>query len=211
MRRLCGAKAIIFSLCPAVPISAPFPVPTWTRPVGRRTGESITHMLQQRHHMTARCVKLFIVLIVFCRAFFLAVWWTRGRSCQRLLYVECRVDCVVCDRLQKEVNELREALRVLEAKLREAEDALVRLRKTRTTLEQDIQTKDRSLDIDAKVCLGLRKKMATDPKGCPMITVPLIWVYDRVIDRPQKELSRRRWLRVCVLRKLEPVITYLRI
>ena len=76
-------------------------------------------------------------------------------------------------RLQKEIEELREAIRVLEAKLREAEDALMRLRKARSTLEQDIQTKERSLEIDSKVCLGMRKKMAIDPKCCPMITVPL--------------------------------------
>jgi len=80
----------------------------------------------------------------------------------------------VCDRLQKEIEELREAIRVLQEKLHQAEEALVRLRKTRSTLEQDIQTKERSLDIDSKVCLGLRKKMATDPKSCPMISVPMM-------------------------------------
>lgn len=62
---------------------------------------------------------------------------------------------------------------MLEAKLQEAEEALMRLRTARSTLEQDIQTKERSLDIDSKICLGMRKRMATDPKSCPMITVPL--------------------------------------
>ena len=74
-------------------------------------------------------------------------------------------------RLQKEIEELREAIRVLEVKLQEAEEALVRLRKARTTLEHDIQTKERSLDIDAKVCLGLRKRMATEARSCPLITM----------------------------------------
>ena len=78
----------------------------------------------------------------------------------------------VC-RLQKEIEELRAAIAVLEAKLREAEQALMRLRKARSTLEQDIQAKERSLEIDSKVCMGMRKKVATDPKCCPMITVPL--------------------------------------
>lgn len=77
-------------------------------------------------------------------------------------------------RLQKEIEELREAVRVLEEKLRDAEDALLRLRKARAALEQDVQTKDRSLDIDSKVCLGMRKRMATEPKSCPMITEPLL-------------------------------------
>ena len=84
-----------------------------------------------------------------------------------------RVCCVFSVRLQKEIEELREAIRVLEAKLREAEDALVRLRKARGTLDQDIQTKERSLDIDSKVCIGLRKKMATDPKSCSMVSMSL--------------------------------------
>ena len=70
-------------------------------------------------------------------------------------------------RLQKEIEELREAIGVLQAKLHEAEEALLRLRKARSTLEHDIQTKERSLDIDSKVCLGLRKRMATEPKSCP--------------------------------------------
>jgi len=83
----------------------------------------------------------------------------------------CQTDIVVTDRLQKEIEELREAIRTLEVKLREAEEALVRLRKARSALEQDIQTKDRSLDIDAKVCLGLRKRMATEPRSCPMVTM----------------------------------------
>lgn len=74
-------------------------------------------------------------------------------------------------RLQKEIEELREAIGVLQAKLHEAEEALLRLRKARSTLEHDIQTKERSLDIDSKVCLGLRKRMATEPKSCPLVTV----------------------------------------
>ena len=42
------------------------------------------------------------------------------------------------DRLQQEVHEIRESVRVLKEKLRVAENALVRLLKTKQTLEHDI-------------------------------------------------------------------------
>lgn len=77
-------------------------------------------------------------------------------------------------RLKKEIEELREAIRVLQEKLRDAEEALMRLQKTRATLEQDIRAKERSLEIDSKVCVGLRKRMANNPTPCPMVTVPLM-------------------------------------
>ena len=42
------------------------------------------------------------------------------------------------DRLQQEVHEIRESVRVLKEKLRVAENALVRLLKAKQTLEHDI-------------------------------------------------------------------------
>jgi tektin-3 len=90
-----------------------------------------------------------------------------------------RIDIELCNDpamqgLQKEVDEIRQSIQVLKAKLREAENALVRLLKTRASLEQDIMTKDRSLDIDAKSCQGMRKNMPMDPKTGPMIIMPML-------------------------------------
>ena len=75
-------------------------------------------------------------------------------------------------RLQKEVHEIRESVRVLKEKLRRAEDALVGLRKTRSALQHDINVKENSLMIDSKYCMGMRKNMAMDPKVGPMGTMP---------------------------------------
>ena len=58
--------------------------------------------------------------------------------------------------------------------MKDAENALARLHKTRAKLEEDIMTKDRSLDIDAKSCIGIRKNMPMDPKTSPMVTMPLM-------------------------------------
>ena len=77
-------------------------------------------------------------------------------------------------RLQREVDEIRDSIRVLKEKLKDAENALVRLLKTRAKLDEDIATKDRSLEIDAKACLGLRKNMAMDGRAGPVIAVPMV-------------------------------------
>jgi len=66
--------------------------------------------------------------------------------------------------LQSEVHEIRESVRMLKDKLREAENSLVRLLKTKQTLEHDISVKDNSLMIDNKHCMGMRKNMSMDPK-----------------------------------------------
>ncbi len=77
-------------------------------------------------------------------------------------------------RLQKEVNEIRESVRLLKEKLRQAETSLARLRKTKATLEHDIGVKENSLMLDSKYCMGMRKNMPMDPKIGPIMQMPLI-------------------------------------
>ena len=70
--------------------------------------------------------------------------------------------------------EIRESVRLLKEKLRTAENSLVRLLKTKATLEVDIGVKENSLTIDGKYCMGMRKEMPMDPKVGPIFTMPLI-------------------------------------
>ncbi len=63
------------------------------------------------------------------------------------------------------MQEIKESIRVLKEKLRQAEEALVRLRKARAMLQHDIEVKENSLMIDSKYCMGMRKNMAMDPKA----------------------------------------------
>lgn len=76
--------------------------------------------------------------------------------------------------LQNEVAEIRQSVRMLKEKLRQAENALVRLLKTKATLEEDINVKDCSLSIDSKSCMGMRKNMPMDPKIGPIFNMPLV-------------------------------------
>lgn len=76
--------------------------------------------------------------------------------------------------LQREVAEIRESVRLLKDKLRQAENALVRLLKTKSTLEHDISVKENSLQIDSKYCMGMRKNMPMDPKVGPIMHMPLV-------------------------------------
>ena len=78
------------------------------------------------------------------------------------------------DSLQTEVHEIRESVRMLKDKLRQAENALVRLLKTKSTLEHDISVKENSLQIDSKYCMGMRKNMPMDPKVGPIFNMPLV-------------------------------------
>ena len=77
-------------------------------------------------------------------------------------------------RLQREVAEIRESVRLLKEKLRQAENSLVRLLKTKRTLESDIGVKENSLAIDSKYCMGMRKNMPMDPKVGPIFNMPLV-------------------------------------
>jgi len=76
--------------------------------------------------------------------------------------------------LQKEVYEIRESVRALKDRLKTAENALVRLLKTKATLEHDIGVKENSLAIDSKSCMGMRKHMPMDPKVGPIFQMPLV-------------------------------------
>lgn len=77
--------------------------------------------------------------------------------------------------LQREVNEIRDSVRLLKEKLRQAENALVRLLKAKTTLQQDISVKENSISIDAKGCMGMRKNMPMDPKVGPIFSMPSVY------------------------------------
>ena len=77
-------------------------------------------------------------------------------------------------RLQVEVREILDSIRLLKEKLRAAEQSLARLQKTKLTLENDIAVKDSSLDIDGRECIGLRKNVAIDPtRGGANFSMPL--------------------------------------
>uniref|UniRef100_A0A0L8I2T2 Tektin n=2 Tax=Octopus bimaculoides TaxID=37653 RepID=A0A0L8I2T2_OCTBM len=75
--------------------------------------------------------------------------------------------------LQREVTEIRESVKVLHDKLRNAEAALARLVKTRSTLENDINVKENSLQIDSKFCMGMRKSFPMEPNIGPIFQMPL--------------------------------------
>lgn len=98
---------------------------------------------------------------------------TRLDERTRRIHVELCNDPVMKG-LQREVAEIRESVRILKEKLRQAENALVRLLKTRAALEDDISVKENSLQIDSKYCLGMRKNMPMDPKVGPIFTMPLV-------------------------------------
>lgn len=75
--------------------------------------------------------------------------------------------------LQREVNEIRDSVRILRDKLRSGETALARLAKTRSNLENDIKMKENSLTIDQKLCMGMRKGFPMDPKVGPIFQMPI--------------------------------------
>ncbi|PAA89202.1 hypothetical protein BOX15_Mlig003606g3 [Macrostomum lignano] len=68
-------------------------------------------------------------------------------------------------RLVSEVQEIRETVEQLQAKLREAENALQHLLKTKSALEHDLSVKNNSLFIDREKCLGIRKTFPMAPRG----------------------------------------------
>jgi predicted nucleic acid-binding Zn-ribbon protein len=81
--------------------------------------------------------------------------------------------CTWFDRLQHEINEILDSISALQDRLRHADQAMARLQKTRTTLQQDIAVKDNSLSIDAKACMGMRKNLASDAKAVgPIYSLP---------------------------------------
>lgn len=77
-------------------------------------------------------------------------------------------DFILFSRLQTEVNEIRESVRILKEKLRQEENSLVGLLKARAALQHDISVKENSLMIDSKYCLGMRNNMPMDPQLSPI-------------------------------------------
>ncbi|GAB1609876.1 tektin-3-like, partial [Argonauta hians] len=75
--------------------------------------------------------------------------------------------------LQREVSEIRETVKVLQDKLRNAETVLSRLVKTRSSLENDINVKENSLHVDSKMCMGMRKSFPMEPRVGPILQMPL--------------------------------------
>lgn len=67
-------------------------------------------------------------------------------------------------RLVEEVSEIHETVDSLKAKLREAENALQHLLRTKASLEQDLSIKNNSLFIDREKCMGMRKTFPMSPR-----------------------------------------------
>nr|WLD15746.1 tektin 3/5A [Platynereis dumerilii] len=67
-------------------------------------------------------------------------------------------------RLVTEVYEINDTVEALKAKLREAENALQHLLRTKASLEQDLSVKNNSLFIDREKCMGMRKTFPMSPR-----------------------------------------------
>ncbi|KAK6187735.1 hypothetical protein SNE40_005692 [Patella caerulea] len=67
-------------------------------------------------------------------------------------------------RLVSEVSEISETVDYLQAQLRQSENTLQELLRTKSTLEQDLSVKNNSLFIDREKCLGMRKTFPMAPR-----------------------------------------------
>ena len=67
-------------------------------------------------------------------------------------------------RLVQEVGEITNTVDNLQHKLREAENALQALLRTKAALEQDLSIKNNSLFIDREKCLAMRKTFPMAPR-----------------------------------------------
>ncbi|CAH1794446.1 unnamed protein product [Owenia fusiformis] len=67
-------------------------------------------------------------------------------------------------RLVSEVGEISETVDSLQYKLREAENALQHLLRTKSSLEHDLSVKNNSLFIDREKCMGMRKTFPMSPR-----------------------------------------------
>lgn len=67
-------------------------------------------------------------------------------------------------RLVEEVGEINETVEQLQAKLRESENSLQHLLRTKASLEQDLSIKNNSLFIDREKCMGMRKTFPMSPR-----------------------------------------------
>lgn len=67
-------------------------------------------------------------------------------------------------RLVEEVHEINETVGGLQGKLRESENALQHLLRTKSSLEHDLSIKNNSLFIDRERCMGMRKTFPMSPR-----------------------------------------------
>ncbi|KAL5007548.1 hypothetical protein ScPMuIL_016354 [Solemya velum] len=74
--------------------------------------------------------------------------------------------------LYREVNEIRESVRLLKDRLKTSELSLARLMKTKATIDHDIAVKENTLKIDSQYCMGMRKGFPMDPKIGPIFQMP---------------------------------------
>lgn len=70
----------------------------------------------------------------------------------------------VQNRLVEEVHEITDTVDHLQHKLREAENALQALLRTKGALEQELSIKNNSLFIDRERCLAMRKTFPMAPR-----------------------------------------------
>ena len=73
---------------------------------------------------------------------------------------------IIClfPRLVEEVSEISETVESLQAKLRQAENSLQQLLRTKAALEQDLSIKNNSIFLDREKCLGMRKTFPMSPR-----------------------------------------------
>ena len=67
-------------------------------------------------------------------------------------------------RLVSEVHEINETWEALNHRLREAENALQQLLRSKASLEHDLSVKNNSLFIDREKCMGMRKTFPMSPR-----------------------------------------------
>jgi len=67
-------------------------------------------------------------------------------------------------RLVEEVQEIQETVAMLQAQLRDSENALQHLLRAKATLESDLAVKNNSLFIDREKCMGMRKTFPMPPR-----------------------------------------------
>ena len=67
-------------------------------------------------------------------------------------------------RLVEEVGEITDTVEALQAKLRDSENALQQLLRTKAALEADLAVKNNSLFIDREKCLAMRKTFPMSPR-----------------------------------------------
>ncbi|VDL86840.1 unnamed protein product [Schistocephalus solidus] len=102
---------------------------------------------------------------------------------QRVILVILELECCLNDgtifftfmRLRREAFELQRFIDDLQRTIREMEIQLTRLLKTRKSMEEELEIKERSIQIDYKQCYGLRRTspLADDCKSIFLLPSPL--------------------------------------